>query len=327
MIKTQLKALADRFDEARLLVVGDMMLDRFIWGKVSRISPEAPVPVVQVSKESSHLGGAANVVANIRSLGGQATTVGVIGDDEAGRVLADGFRLIQADTDGLIVDASQVTTQKTRIIAHHQQVVRVDREVHRAVTGVLLSQLEARLADLLPGVSGVIVSDYGKGVVSEELLLALKRIAGVHPISVDPKDQNFPHYTDMELIKPNQLEAERLTGITITDDVSLREAGRSIFDRLRCNHLLITRGEAGMALFEDRESLTLIPTRAREVYDVSGAGDTVMATYTMARSVGATPVQAALLANLAAGVVVAKLGTASLTVAELKEAIDDQDES
>lgn len=323
MTVSALLNLIDRFGDARILVVGDMMLDRFIWGKVSRISPEAPVPVVQVVRESAILGGAANVVCNIQALGGQAVPVGMIGKD-APAAMFKGLLSEQNIADhGLVASEDFATIQKTRIVAHQQQVCRVDREGTFNLSTDAKHLLESRLQQLLPEASALIISDYGKGVIYPSMLKQLREQMAETYISVDPKDKNFAHYQGVDILTPNHNEAERMADEAIVDRPSLRRAAQKIFQQLHCRHLLITLGEHGMALFTDPENLIRIPTKAREVYDVSGAGDTVIATYTLAKAVGSSPAQAAWLANLAAGIVVGKLGTATVTSEELKAAVEE----
>ncbi|MDJ0838920.1 MAG: D-glycero-beta-D-manno-heptose-7-phosphate kinase [Acidobacteriota bacterium] len=318
-----LHRIIERFSQCRILVVGDLMLDRFIWGKVNRISPEAPVPVVQVTRETAHLGGSANVVANLEALGAAAVPVGLLGDDEAGKTLAANFTAQGVTTDGLLFDDDLQTIQKIRIIAQQQQVVRVDREQLVPLNQSQERRLCERIDVMLKGCGAAIVSDYGKLVITPGLL---QHIAGRPPeilLAVDPKDKNFDHYRGADVVTPNHGEAERLAGMSIDpENGSLLEAGAKIFDRLQCRKLLITLGEHGMALFLGPNQCIHIPTQAREVFDVSGAGDTVIAVYTLARAAGADDHEAAVLANAAAGVVVGKLGTASLSPAELTEALD-----
>ncbi len=313
--------LIDRFPKIKILVVGDFMLDRFIWGDVTRISPEAPVPVVHVTDESVHLGGSANVVSNICALGGQALPVGLVGRDEPGSILFAEMEKLGVGTHGMVIDPGYQTILKTRIIAHNQQVVRVDREKLQPSQAKNLNEIQKQVLGYLGESHALIISDYGKGVIGPQLLENLANTFPDKLTAVDPKDPNFEHYKKFQVITPNQAEAERMSGITITDETSLKKAAKVIFEKLSCRHLLITRGEHGMALFQGPSNYTAIPTRAREVYDVSGAGDTVISTYTLARAAGATPHQAALLANAAGGVVVSKLGTATLTVEELKTAV------
>jgi D-beta-D-heptose 7-phosphate kinase/D-beta-D-heptose 1-phosphate adenosyltransferase len=308
----------------RVLVLGDVMLDQFLWGRVARISPEAPVPVVEISSETFHLGGAANVAGNVRALGGQAVVAGVVGDDAAGvrvrRALAEA-----GIEDALsVADGGRPTTLKTRIIAHHQQVVRADREVAHDVAGSLERALLDKVRAALPTCGAVILSDYQKGVVTAGLMksvLALARRRGV-PVLVDPKVRHFALYRRVAVVTPNQAEAEQATGVRILGEADLVEAGRRILRRLGCQAALVTRGEHGMTLFEVARRPLHIPTAAREVFDVTGAGDTVIATLGLALCAGAKLAEAARLANFAAGVVVGKLGTATAAPEEVMAAVD-----
>jgi len=315
------RALLARMSGRRVIVVGDVMLDQFLWGRVARISPEAPVPVVEIASETFHLGGAANVAANVRALGGEAVVSGIVGDDPgAARVRAAlGEAGIQ---DALTVVAGRPTTVKTRIIAHHQQVVRADREASGEVDGAVERALLASIRDALPSAGAVILSDYHKGVVTPGLVRAVTALArrrGV-PVLVDPKVAHFALYRRVALVTPNQPEAEQASGVKIRDEAGLHAAGERILRRLRCDAVLVTRGEQGMALFEPGRRPLQIPTAAREVFDVTGAGDTVIATIALARCARATLPDAARLANLAAGVVVGKVGTATATPDEVMAA-------
>jgi D-glycero-beta-D-manno-heptose-7-phosphate kinase len=321
------RALLRAMRGRRVLVVGDVMLDQFLWGRVARISPEAPVPVVEISSETFHLGGAANVAGNVRALGGRAVVAGVVGgDDAAARVRA--ALAEHGIEDALsVADGARPTTVKTRIIAHHQQVVRADREVSQEVVGPLERALFEKVRAALPSCEAVIVSDYQKGVVTAPLmrsLLAAARRRGV-PVLVDPKVRHFALYRGVTLVTPNQLEAEQATGVRIHSDADLLEAGGKILRRLRCGAALVTRGEQGMTLFEPVRRPLHIPTAAREVFDVTGAGDTVIATLGLALCAGAKLADAARLANVAAGVVVGKLGTATATPEEVVAAVESTD--
>lgn len=312
------------FKKGRVLVVGDLILDRYIWGKVDRISPEAPVPVVKVERESVHLGGAANVLGNLTAMGGHAVIVGVTGRDYNGEELIGLLGRAGVDTSGIVQSGDHPTIQKTRIIAHHQQVVRVDREKNSGFSPELSTQILEKVLQKIEEVDVVIISDYGKGVVNADMLNSLTNLPRKPIICVDPKDLNFGNYHGVNVLTPNQSEAERMSGIQITDSASLIKAAGRIFDEVNCQNLLITRGEKGMALFESRDSLFEIPTLAREVYDVSGAGDTVIATYALARAVQAPPRVCALLANTAAGIVVGKLGTAEASSEEIRQVLRKQ---
>jgi len=317
-------ALVRRFARARLLVVGDLMLDQFIWGRVERISPEAPVPVVHVTRESVHLGGAANVVHNIRALGGHATACGVVGQDSAGRRVLAELKRIGAGTRGVMATRSAVTIRKTRIIAHSQQVVRFDREQPDHGGGAA-----ARLARFLQrhawDFDAVVLSDYGKGAITPALLGVLHQARAQRPfrLIVDPKKPNFAHYRGITLATPNALEAADAAGIEIRDAASLRAVGHRLLERWDAEAILVTRGEHGMSLFERDGSVRHLPTAARQVFDVTGAGDTVVATCALALAAGARLDEAACLANHAASVVIGKLGTATLSAAELLQAIGE----
>ena len=315
-------ALLRRFARVRLLVVGDLMLDQFIWGRVDRISPEAPVPVVHVTRESFHLGGAANVVHNIRSLGGHATACGVIGRDGSGQRVLTELEAIGAGTAGVVISRGTVTVRKTRVIAHNQQVVRFDRESPAHATAAA-RRLEHFLREHVWDFNAVVVSDYGKGVVTAELLKVLAAARKRRPfrLIIDPKKPNFPHYSGLTLATPNLHEAAAAAAIDISDDASLRAAGNHLLQLWNAEALLITRGEQGMSLFTNDGLVRHFPTAARQVYDVTGAGDTVVAACALALAAGASLAEAALLANHAAGVVIGKLGTATLSAAELRTAM------
>jgi D-beta-D-heptose 7-phosphate kinase/D-beta-D-heptose 1-phosphate adenosyltransferase len=308
----------------RVLVLGDVMLDEFLWGKVARISPEAPVPVVQVERETFHVGGAGNVARNVRSLHGQALLVGVVGKDAAAGRLREELRAGSVQ-EALVEAADRATTQKTRILAGHQQVVRADREsqaeVERSVENVLIARLAAGLRDC----QALIVSDYQKGVVTRRVMRAAVEEARRCrvPLLVDPKVRHFALYRGATLVTPNQSEAEQATGVRIRGDREAAAAGAKLIASLGCRAALITRGEHGMTLCEKGRPAVHIGATAREVFDVTGAGDTVIATLTLALCVGADLAQAAQLANAAASVVVAKLGTATATPEEILAALQD----
>jgi D-beta-D-heptose 7-phosphate kinase/D-beta-D-heptose 1-phosphate adenosyltransferase len=305
----------------RVVVFGDVMLDEFVWGDVTRISPEAPVPVVDIRRESVHLGGAANVLANLRALGLCASIVGVVGADRAAeRVRAELRDACGAGADeNLVADVSRPTTLKTRIIAHSQLVVRADRERRAPVDGPTEERIVGTLRGLLKGADALVVSDYDKGAVTPGVLgqiLPAAEAARV-PVLIDPKLRNFDAYRPATLVTPNHHEALRVTNTEDDTDAGVARAARLIRERLKCRSVLITRGERGMMLLEEGGEPTYVPTAAREVYDVTGAGDTVIATLAAGLAAGATLVEAAMLANHAAGVVVGKVGTATATAAEL----------
>jgi rfaE bifunctional protein kinase chain/domain len=308
-----------QFRKKRILVVGDVMLDRFIWGSVSRISPEAPVPVVEIKTETICLGGAANVAANIHSLGGNPIPLGVIGRDHEGDLLRERLKLLGAPLDGVITDPERVTSVKTRILAHHQQVCRTDREDKRPLSSAILSRLVARFRSALRTAHAVVVSDYAKGMISPALLKGILPWSKAERkiVCIDPKSKNLRAYRPATVVTPNVLETELASGISIANQRDLVRAGKKILAQSGIEHLLVTRGEEGMALFEGSKRVTYIPTVAREVFDVTGAGDTVISTLSLGLVSGLSMLQAAVLANIAAGIVVGKLGTASVTPDEL----------
>ena len=315
----------DKFSSCRILVVGDVIMDEFLWGRVERISPEAPVPVVQVEEESLVLGGAGNVVNNIISLGGQALLCGVIGNDAMGRELVHMLEKMNSPSHGLVVEDRRPTTIKTRVVAHSQQVVRVDREESEPVTEASIERIITTVKEQTGSIDAIVVSDYGKGVVTRSLMDGLRSLGqdGQPILAVDPTVRNLALYKDVTLITPNNYEAQRMSGIQIEDDQSLRRAGAHLLEELGCQTVLITQGDKGMTLIEGNGETTQIPTVARKVFDVSGAGDTVIATFTLALAAGLTPSEAALLSNLAAGIVVGEVGTAAVATSRLKEILID----
>lgn len=319
-----LRQYIQRFPQASVLVVGDLILDHYIWGRVSRISPEAPVPVVHVDAESVRLGGAANVFNNILALGGKADLCGVIGSDETGRMLLKELGSKRSGRGGVVIDQERPTTRKSRVIAHNQQIVRYDVERRGELKPMLqkriLRYVESRLREL----SCLVVSDYAKGVVSHSLMSELTRLASLRkiPVIVDPKVEHFSYYKGVTVITPNHLEAAQAAGLHGDGDQVIQEAGATIRQRLGCQSVLITRGERGMSLFEADGVSWHIPTKARQVYDVTGAGDTVVGTMALALATGAGVREAAMLANHAAGIVVGMVGTATVSGKELSEALD-----
>jgi len=312
-----------RFPQASVLVVGDLILDHYVMGKVSRISPEAPVPVVHVESESLRLGGAANVFNNILALGGKADLCGVIGADESGRLLMKELGTKRSGRGGVVIDHDRPTTRKSRVIAHHQQIVRYDvegrHELKAALQRRILQYLESRLREL----TCVVVSDYAKGVISAGLMSELTRLAALRkvPVIVDPKVEHFGYYKGVTVITPNHLEATQASGVHGDDDQTINEAGAMIRQRLGCQSVLITRGEKGMSLYEADGASWHLPTQARQVYDVTGAGDTVIGTLALALSTGASIKNGAILANHAAGIVVGMVGTATVSPEQLSEAL------
>ena len=315
----QMKKRIENFKNAKVLVIGDLILDEFIWGDVSRISPEAPVPVVWVKNESYMPGGASNVANNLRALGGNVYLAGVVGDDVRGAILKGELSQKGINIDGVFSDISRPTTLKTRVVAHHQQVVRIDRERIAPLDDSLNDRMIDYVKGMLKTVDAVIIEDYGKGVVTPKLLgriVPLAKAAG-KVISVDPKEEHFKYYKGITVITPNNHEASRAVGFTIKDEDTLIMAGKALLEKVKCKIALITLGENGMAVFQKGKKLTHIPTVAQDVYDVSGAGDTVIASYTLALAAGADPVEAAYISNYAAGIVVGKVGIAVVSPDEL----------
>jgi len=312
-----------RFPQASVLVIGDLILDHYIWGRVSRISPEAPVPVVHVESESMRLGGAANVFNNILALGGKADLCGMIGSDEAGRLLLKELGPKRSSRGGVVIDQDRPTIKKSRVIAHNQQIVRYDverkGEMKPQLQKRILRYVESRLREL----TCLVVSDYAKGVVTAGLMAELVRLAALRkvPIIVDPKVEHFGFYKGVTLITPNHLEATQAAGLHGDGDQTIQEAAETIRQRLGCQTVLVTRGEKGMSLFEGNNHSWHIPTQARQVYDVTGAGDTVVSTLALALSTGASMREAATLANYAAGIVVGMVGTATVSTKQLTEAL------
>ena len=312
-----------RFAGKRVLVLGDLIVDRFIWGSVSRICPEAPVPVVEIKTESTRLGGAANVAANIRSLGGRPVPIGVIGDDPEGRILREMFRSIGSSVSGMVVDKKRPTSIKTRIIAHHQQVCRTDREDRSPLSGAVQMQVLGKFKKAVKTADAVVISDYAKGFISRSLLkqvLPKSREAG-KVVCIDPKMIDFAVYSPATVVTPNVSEIEQATGIPVSGTRNLARAVKKILGLPGIDYLLVTRGEQGMALFGNGSRPTYIPTVAREVFDVTGAGDTVISTLALGLVSGLSALESAVLSNIAAGIVVGKLGTASVSTDELTEGI------
>jgi D-glycero-beta-D-manno-heptose-7-phosphate kinase len=312
--------------KTRVLVVGDVMLDQFIWGGVSRISPEAPVPVVDFSRESFMPGGAANVARNLVSLATPTELFGAIGNDDAGRKLQKILAEQNIGCTGLVKNSSRHTSVKTRIVAHQQQVVRIDRETRDGLDQNTTARLLAEIKNKIPKADAVIVGDYGKGVVTQPLLNEIKSLCRARGVwlSLDPKPVHHLNLSNLSLITPNRKEAFELADLpdeTKTSnpfaDENLMLVAERLLNELRPALLLITLGELGMLLCQRGQKPFHIPTVAQEVFDVSGAGDTVIASFTLAIAAGASPVEAAVLSNHAAGIVVGKVGTATTTPEEL----------
>lgn len=324
MRKITRKRLVKVFDAMRktsVMVIGDLMLDAYIWGRVDRISPEAPVPVVEVERELFKLGGAGNVANNLVSLGAEVRVVAVRGDDEHGRILAETMEGMGLSTSSVFVDRRRKTTVKTRVIAHTQQVTRIDREDRSHIPEGIQRKILASFENDIDSIDAVIVSDYGKGVIGKKLLgLIVPMAKGANiPVCVDPKERNFPHYHGVSVITPNIKELSFGSGIKVEDYDDLVRAAGKVREALGCDMVLVTRGEHGMSLFGPEGPPIDIPTNAKAVFDVTGAGDTVVACFTLAFASGATPIESAMIANVAAGMVVAEVGAASVPWERLRD--------
>jgi rfaE bifunctional protein kinase chain/domain len=328
----RLSALMAGFAGKRILVIGDLMLDEFIWGNVARISPEAPVPIVNVTGESYYPGGAANVARNVGELTTGTAIMGLAGTDPPGRRLVELMETAGIDISGVLRDAALPTTVKTRIIARNQQVVRVDRERKSPLTGAQTEEAKRHLDRVIGGVDGIVVADYGKGFLTQTLADYICREAGAHGkvLAVDPHPHTSLTWHGATAIKPNRAEAFMAAGlppsepvVPVLEDEALIEAGRRLLSRWQSRCVLITLGEHGMLLLEADGSVYHTPTRAKDVFDVSGAGDTAIAVFTLGLAAGAYPSEAAELANRASGIVVGKLGTATVTLAELQASIGE----
>ncbi len=306
----RLKELFDNFKGRRVAVVGDLMLDRYFWGSVARISPEAPVPVVEVESESARLGGAANVAHNIKSLGAEPILIGVVGKDNSGDLLRDLLIENKFSTSGLIVDETRPTTVKTRVIAHNQHVVRIDRETKTEISYTLQHRALDVLRQNIHSLDAIIIEDYDKGVIVKSLIKQIVDLANESKkiVTADPKFNNFFEYRGVTVFKPNRKEVEEVMGIRLLDEGTVSEVGKALLERLQAKNVLLTRGEKGITLFEGDGTVTHVATKARRVADVSGAGDTVISTLTVALASGASTREAAALANYAGGVVCEEVG-------------------
>jgi D-glycero-beta-D-manno-heptose-7-phosphate kinase len=319
----RLKQVISKFNKAKVLVVGDLILDEFLWGNVSRISPEAPVPVVWVDRENFMPGGASNVAANMRSLGGEVYLTGVVGNDSRGETLQALLRKKGVHCEGIMADPTRPTTQKTRVIAHHQQVVRIDREIQKPISDSVLNDILEYIRETLPRVDALIVEDYDKGVIVPSLVQEAVKIAKKYKkvITVDPKETHVSWYRGVTTLTPNHHEAGAAVGFKIKDEATLEKAGALMLQKLQSDSVIITRGENGMAIFQKGKKTVKIPTVAQEVFDVSGAGDTVIGSLTLALASGANILEAAHISNCAAGIVVGKVGVAVTNQTELLASI------
>lgn len=316
--------IVHKFKGKKILVIGDIMLDKYIWGKVDRISPEAPVPVVAVTKETYAPGGAANTAANITALGGEAYIVGICGIDDAKNILIREMKSRNIKVDGIIEHRSKPTTQKVRVVGQSQQLLRFDYEKNDALHESFTSQIVEQIRESIPQMDVIVISDYAKGMVSLQVMQMLISECAARniPLIVDPKPKHAKMYVGAYLVTPNTAEALAMSGLESDEEGGVEKAAKIIKDSLKTN-VLITRGEKGMYLYDKNEDTLSIPTKAKEVYDVSGAGDTVVATLALAISAGASIKDAAILANYAAGITVGKVGTSTVSPQELLEALED----
>ncbi|MCQ9206757.1 MAG: D-glycero-beta-D-manno-heptose-7-phosphate kinase [Omnitrophica bacterium] len=322
----RLRRIISGFRDKKILVIGDLILDEFVWGRVSRISPEAPVPVVWVGNESFMPGGASNVANNINSLGGKSYMIGVVGNDERAGILKGELKQRGVNIDGIVTDPARPTILKTRVIAQKQQIVRIDRESTEPLKDGAVRKIIGFVEDIIDEVDGIIVEDYGKGLITPALLGKVVSMAKKKKkiIAVDPKEDHFSYYKGVTLLTPNDREAARAVGFEIKDKVTLRKAGFELLRKLKVDIVLITLGENGMMVFEQGKSPRKIETIAQEVFDVSGAGDTVAASYALSLISGANSIQAAHIANCAAGIVVGKVGIAVVTEDEVIKRIKEE---
>lgn len=310
----------------RIAVVGDVMIDRYVWGNVNRISPEAPVPVVEVESESTRLGGAANVANNITSLGAKTFLVGVVGNDISGKEFRSILDQQNTSSEGIVSDASRPTTVKTRVIAHQQHVVRIDSEEKKDIDASIQEKIFSVLEKNIGSIDGIIIEDYNKGVVVKDLIRRIIELANKHKkiITIDPKFNNFFEYRNVTVFKPNKKETEEALGKKLKIGADVLSAGKILLEKLNAENILLTRSEKGMSLFEKNGDITHIPTNARNVADVSGAGDTVIATLTAMLASGASIKEAAALANYAGGIVCGEVGIVPIDPALLRSTIIEQ---
>jgi len=323
MTEKRLRELLGNFSGKRVAVVGDLMLDRYYWGSVHRVSPEAPVPVVEVDTESVRFGGAANVANNIQALGGRAFLIGLVGDDHPGVMFRKMLTDQGLETGGIVIDPARPTTIKTRVIAAGQHVVRIDNESKQDCPELLRAKLIDAVRSSIRSLDGVIIEDYNKGVVTRDVIHAVIAAAQEHgkPVAVDPKFNNFFEYKNVTVFKPNRREVEEAVGGKLKTVADVERAGKSLLESLNAQNVLLTRGEEGMSLFQSGGSVTHFPTTAGAVQDVSGAGDTVISTLTMALVAGGGITESCILANCAGGVVVGAVGIVPILPEQLLGAV------
>ena len=324
--RKRFKEIKDRFGNFNVAVVGDMMLDSYLWGDVKRISPEAPVPVVEIDNEFFRFGGAANVAFNLVKLGGTPVPFGIIGDDKNGEIFSGLLNEVNITNDFLIKDKSRPTTTKTRVISSDQQIVRIDKESKKLISEEIEEELLSNFEKRIPSIDAIILEDYNKGVLTKSLIQKVISIANKHNkiITVDPKFANFYSYNNVTVFKPNLKEAEEALGVKAENKNDIIDIGKSLIERLHCKYLLLTLGANGMAIFEKDKAPLFIPTKARKVLDVSGAGDTVIATLTFALLSGANISEATFFANYAGGLVCEEAGVVPITEEKLFNKIESE---
>jgi D-beta-D-heptose 7-phosphate kinase/D-beta-D-heptose 1-phosphate adenosyltransferase len=320
----RLKVILSAFPAKTVVVIGDVMSDEYIWGKVTRISPEAPIPVMQVTGETLRLGGAANVAANLRALGAQVRVVGVVGADPMGQRLARLMADKGIDPAGLVADPERPTIQKTRVVAGHQQIVRYDRERQNEISAEVQKRVMAASMKAIEGAQAIVFSDYAKGLLIPSLCASLIESARRRGLvtTADPKPKNIMTFKGVDLVSPNKGEAEAASGISIESPASLDAEGAKLLAMLQAKAVLITRSEEGMSLYLAGGGAHHVPTMAQEVFDVTGAGDTVISTLTLALAAGADYLEASVLSNAAAGIVVGEVGVATVTPAEIEAKLE-----
>ena len=326
--KDNLLDILNRSKNKKIAVIGDIMLDRYRWGNHARMSPEAPVPVVEIDSTSESLGGASNVFNNLYFLGAKPILIGVVGNDEAGEIIKRKVQTENLPTDGIFTDSTRITSVKERVISNGQHVVRLDWEGRSKISEEIQRKIIDYLNTIIRDLDAVIIQDYNKGVVDSELIdkIVAKCIANETILAVDPKLENFFSYKKTTLFKPNVLETEKALGMNIKTQSDIRKAGRELLDRMECGCVLITQGRDGMTLFHKNGTVEQIQSRVRKVSDVSGAGDTVIASFTLALTTGASYVEAAQIAAISAGIVCEEVGVVPVEIRKIREYLENQSE-
>ena len=326
--KDNLLDILNRSKNKKIAVIGDIMLDRYRWGKHVRMSPEAPVPVVEIESTSESLGGASNVFNNLYFLGAKPIIIGVVGNDEAGEIIKKKVQTENLPTDGIFTDSTRITSVKERVISNGQHVVRLDWEGRSKVSEEIQRKVIDYLNTIIRDLDAVIIQDYDKGMIDSELIdkVVAKCIANDTILAVDPKLDNFFSYKKSTLFKPNVLETEKALGINIKTQGDVRKAGRELLDRMECGCVLITQGRNGMTLFHKNGTVEQIQAQVRKVSDVSGAGDTVIASFTLALTAGASYVDAANIAAISAGIVCEEVGVVPVEIRKIREYLERNSE-